>query len=64
MITETALSYNLRDPKIPRIIYNEQETAVWKLCYTTLMQLYKTNACEEFNWTIREFEKHVGFKAD
>jgi hypothetical protein len=64
MITETALSYNLRDPEIPRIIYNEQEKAVWKLCYTTLMQLYKTNACEEFNWTLREFEKHVGFKAD
>jgi phenylalanine-4-hydroxylase len=61
MISETALSYNLRDLEIPRITYNETEKAVWKLCYPTLMQLYKTNACEEFNWTMREFEKHVGF---
>lgn len=64
MISELALNYNLRDREIPRVEYTENEKGVWKLCYPQLLDLFKTNACEEFNWTISEFQKHVGFRAD
>lgn len=46
---------------IPRIEYTEDEKGVWKLCYNKLSELFKTNACKEFNWTIKEFEQNVGF---
>ena len=26
--------------------------------------MFKTNACEEFRWTIDQFEKQVGFNTD
>lgn len=52
MITKAALDYKLDDKTIPIIEYNETEKEVWKYCYPRLLNLYKTNACEEFNWTI------------
>jgi len=61
-ITDLAFSYRVHEP-IPRLVYNENEKATWKLCYETLRELYKTNACKEFNWTINEFEKEVGFRS-
>ena len=64
MISEVALSYSLTDLEIPKIDYTDQEKGTWKYCYPRLMELYKTNACEEYNWAIRDFERHVGYKAD
>lgn len=59
-ITDLAFKYKVHEP-IPGLVYNEKEKATWKLCYNTLKDLFKTNACKEFNWTINEFEKEVGF---
>jgi phenylalanine-4-hydroxylase len=52
MITNKAFAYKFADDSIPIIDYNENEKQVWKYCYNRLKELYKTNACEEFNWTI------------
>ncbi len=49
MITEAANSYKLSDSSLPKIDYNNQEKAVWKFCYDHLSELYKTNACREYN---------------
>lgn len=57
-----ALDYKMVDP-IPRLVYNDQETATWKLCYERLKELQKLNACKEFNWTIAEFEKEIGLRS-
>jgi phenylalanine-4-hydroxylase len=46
------------------LTYNAQEKEVWRLCYNKLSDLFKTNACKEFKWTIKEFEKEVGFRND
>lgn len=51
-ITQISLQYNLRDKELPPVIYTEQEKSVWKYIYPRLLKLFKTNACEEFNWTI------------
>lgn len=65
MITKAALSYKLSDNKpIPTIKYTDTEIGVWKYCYGRLKELFKTNACEEFMWTIDQFEKHVGFTTE
>lgn len=56
MITQIARDYKVGQP-IPRLEYTDNEKAVWKLCYSTLKELFKTNACKEFNWTIKEFEQ-------
>lgn len=52
------------DKPIPRFKYNQQEIDTWRFCYKGLKDLFKTNACQEFNWTISEFEKEVGFRPD
>ncbi|CDW76459.1 phenylalanine 4-monooxygenase [Stylonychia lemnae] len=63
-ITQAALKYKLKDETLPFINYNEREKEVWKYCYPRLTKLFETNACEEFNWTIEQFQKHVGFSQD
>eukprot|EP00347_Sterkiella_histriomuscorum_P012767 403367300 len=63
-ITQISLKYSLRDKEIPTVNYTEQEKSVWKNIYPRLTQLFKTNACQEFNWTIDQFQKHVGFNED
>jgi hypothetical protein len=60
-ITAAAFSYKLSDSNLPTIAYNDDEKGVWKFCYGRLKELFKTNACKEFRWTIEQFEKHVGF---
>jgi phenylalanine-4-hydroxylase len=61
VITKAALSYKLSDKSLPIIQYTQTEKDVWKFCYGRLKELFKTNACKEFKWTIEQFEKHVGF---
>lgn len=63
-IAKAALNYKVADKTIPIIEYTDQERATWNFCYSKLEKLFKTNACEEFNWTIDQFKKHVGLKAD
>lgn len=63
-IAQAALAYKVADKAIPHIEYSETEKGVWKFCYERLERLFKTNACEEFNWTIDQFKKHVGLRAD
>jgi phenylalanine-4-hydroxylase len=60
MISKIAFDYKVGEP-IPSLVYTAEEKAVWKLCYNKLAELFRTNACQEFNWTIKEFEKEVGF---
>ena len=57
-ITDLAFSYKYGMP-ITNITYTETEKAVWKMCYERLKTLFATNACQEFNWTVAEFEKEV-----
>lgn len=51
-ITKSALNYSVSDAALPTVNYTETEKGVWKFCYSKLKELYKTNACDEFNWTI------------
>lgn len=57
-ITNVALEYNMEDPEIPRIKYNEDELSVWKYCYPKLKKLYVDGACKEHNEAIEQFEKY------
>ena len=57
-ITNMAMEYRMRDP-IPRVTYTDVEKDVWAHCYRKLTELFKTNACDEFNWTINEFQKEI-----
>jgi hypothetical protein len=50
--------------QIPRLVYTDTEKEVWKFCYDQLSVLFEKNACSEFVWTIREFEKNIGFRSD
>lgn len=59
-VTKIAFDYKVGKP-IPTLDYTEAETEVWSYCYTELKKLFKTHACKEFNWTINEFERNVGF---
>lgn len=58
-VTQMAMDYRMVDA-IPRLDYHQHEKDVWKFCYNNLINMYKTNACEEFNWTIAEFQKEIG----
>ena len=53
-ITNLAMEYRMCE-SIPRVTYTDQEKQVWKYCYNHLTEMFKTNACDEFNWTIAEF---------
>ena len=53
--------YKIRDSSIPSCVYNDKEKEVWKYCYSRLKKLFKTNACDEFNWSIDQFEKNVDY---
>jgi len=46
------------------LVYTDVEKGVWKFCYDRLSVLFKENACKEFIWTIKEFEKNIGFRSD
>jgi len=45
-------------------VYTDVEKGVWKFCYDNLSALFEKNACKEFIWTIKEFEKEIGFRSD
>lgn len=32
---------------------------MWAFCYKNLIDMFKNNACDEFNWTINEFQKEI-----
>lgn len=64
MINKISENYVMSDSSIPTANYSKEEKEIWKFCYGRLKQLFKTNACEEFNWSISEFEKNVGFTED
>jgi len=49
---------------IATVDYNDREKEVWGICYEKLTKLFKTNACEEFNWTINDFQKNIGLCRD
>lgn len=62
-VCNNALDYQMHQP-IPSLVYTSEEKETWKFCYTRLIKLFKTHACQEFNWTIDQFQKEVGFKED
>lgn len=62
-VTNVAMEYRMCE-EIPRMKYTEDEIGVWSFCYKNLIDLYKTNACDEFNWSMSEFQKEVGFCAE
>lgn len=55
-IANVALNYKVNDPVIPTVDYTPEELSVWKHCYPKLKRLMITNACDETNEIIREFE--------
>lgn len=57
-VTQMAMDYKMCDP-IPRLEYTQKEKEVWAFCYKNLISMFKTNACDEFNWTIAEFQKEI-----
>ena len=62
-VTAIAMDYQM-SKEIPRLTYTETENEVWSFCYKNLIDLYKSNACDEFNWSMAEFQKEVGFCAE
>lgn len=61
-VVHVALSYKLADKSIPTIDYNQEEVETWDFCWQRLKKFYKTNACDEFNWTIDQFIKQGIFR--
>lgn len=57
-VTQMALDYKMVEP-IKRLEYTQVEKDVWAFCYRNLIDMFKTNACDEFNWTINEFQKEI-----
>ena len=53
-ITNYAMDYKVGEP-IKNMDYTQVENDVWKFCYERLIKMFKTHACEEFNWSIEEF---------
>ena len=51
---------NKIEEPIATVDYNQTEKEVWAFCYKNLIDRFRTNACEEFNWTINEFQKNIG----
>ena len=51
---------NKIEEPIATVDYNQKEKEVWAFCYKNLIDRFRTNACEEFNWTINEFQKNIG----
>ena len=51
---------NKIEEPIATVDYNSTEKEVWAFCYKNLINRFRTNACEEFNWTINEFQKNIG----
>jgi phenylalanine-4-hydroxylase len=51
---------NKIEEPIATVDYNSTEKEVWAFCYKNLIDRFRTNACEEFNWTINEFQKNIG----
>ena len=62
-ITNYAMDYKVGEP-IKNMDYTQVENDVWKFCYERLIKMFKTHACEEFNWSIEEFQKEIGMNAD
>ena len=51
---------NKIEEPIATVDYNQTEKEVWAFCYKNLIDRFRSNACEEFNWTINEFQKNIG----
>ena len=57
-VTQMAMDYRMVE-SIPTLEYTQQEKDVWAFCYKNLIRMFKDNACDEFNWTIDQFQKHI-----
>ena len=58
-INQISVDNKIEEP-IATVDYNQTEKEVWAFCYKNLIDRFRTNACEEFNWTINEFQKNIG----
>jgi hypothetical protein len=58
-IAAASLKYNVGDPEIPRIDYNENENWVWSYCYPQIRALQRTNCCKETNFALDDMEDKV-----
>jgi len=58
-IMDIAMHYKVNE-EIPRFQYNDQENETWAFCYSRLIKMFETNACKEFNVSIKEFQDNVG----
>lgn len=63
-IATLALDYNLSDETIPYLKYNDNERYAWKYCFSRLRELFRENACAEYNWALNEFEKKIGYSTE
>lgn len=61
MIGELGMQYKMHEP-IPYLKYLETENQTWSHCYNNLRSLYPKYACKEYNESIQEFERELGFK--
>jgi len=46
---------------LPLVIYTEDEIKTWGIIFNNLKDLFKTNACKEFNDVFPLLEKHCGY---
>lgn len=49
---------------LPKVQYTEQEIATWRIVYTELKNLYKTNACKQHNYVLPLLEQNCGYGPD
>ncbi|KAI1712463.1 biopterin-dependent aromatic amino acid hydroxylase domain-containing protein [Ditylenchus destructor] len=50
--------------KIPRVQYTEEEIKTWRTIYNSLVRLYPTHACREFNYIFPLLQQNCGYGPD
>lgn len=60
---DIAYKYRHGQP-IPRVTYSDLEIKTWRTIFTQLTDLYKTHACQEFNYVFPLLMENCGYQPD
>ncbi|XP_071477423.1 protein henna-like [Diadema antillarum] len=60
---DLALAYRHGQP-IPRVTYSEEEVKTWGVIFNKLTTLFKTHACQEFNYVFPLLRENCGYQPD